>query len=141
MSVRLVLVADGARAKLLCKNGVSLEQIGDEYLSLEAKDGVDMEISKPGRCNSGSSSSHTYSPHTDLHEGVKKSFAREMAGMVNNSCVDFDGFVMIAPPAILGELRKHLSPIALDKLEHEVPKDLTKAKIADLEKYLTVPYK
>jgi protein required for attachment to host cells len=46
--------------------------------------------------------------------------------------------VLIAPPRVLGELRKHLSVKAQAKVKGEIDKDLTRHPISEIEKALAL---
>ena len=49
--------------------------------------------------------------------------------------------VLIAPPRVLGELRKQLSAKAQTKVRVEIDKDLTRHPIAEIEKALAREFK
>ena len=44
--------------------------------------------------------------------------------------------VLVAPPLVLGELRKHFEKDIADRVAAEVPKTLTNHPVADIEKIL-----
>jgi protein required for attachment to host cells len=142
MSKVWVLVADGARARFFEKNGVVFRQIGDEHVSDEVGQDVDIDIRKPGiNTRSGPDGpSHLYAPHTDWHEGIKRTFARDLAKLLNDEIRSFDECILIAPPMILGELRKHLNDVTVEKIVHEIAKDLTKSKPEEIKPLVTPPY-
>lgn len=76
---------------------------------------------------------------TDFHEQAETEFALETAEFLNERVRidDLDELVIVAPPRALGVLRKHLSREALAQLIAEIPKDLVKHPIAEIERLLT----
>ncbi|MGB0934458.1 MAG: host attachment protein [Alphaproteobacteria bacterium] len=130
-----VLVADRSRAKILEKCGTSLKPIGPPIALEDITEFPDMDAAKPGKNTKG-----VFAPHTDLEDVMKTAFLREVAKRMNDKAHDLDSLVVCAPPEALGELRKHFSKHVLDKLEHEVPKELTKSHEDDIAKYVTKPY-
>jgi protein required for attachment to host cells len=49
---------------------------------------------------------------------------------------DFKKIVLVAPPVVLGELRKDLHKEVADKVTAEVPKTLTNHTVDEMEKVL-----
>jgi protein required for attachment to host cells len=66
---------------------------------------------------------------TDSQRHAKDEFARNLAQKINAAMVagEFDRLVLIAAPATLGDLRKHLSKQSSDNIHGEISKDLTQA--------------
>ena len=148
MGKTLILIADGHRAKILEKNGLKLQQIGPDYERPDMIGKYDKGAAKPGQMCSvkGGKSitparSHVYAPHTVLGEKEQESFLRKVANELNSSSADLESLVLIAPPNALGELRKLLNSHVLAKVEHEVAKDLTKAREDEILKYVKKPYR
>jgi protein required for attachment to host cells len=75
---------------------------------------------------------------TDWHELEKEHFAREVATRVNKAAEsgEMNEIVIVAPPRVLGELRKQLSPKAQSKVRGELDKDLTRHPLPEIEKAL-----
>lgn len=149
MSGHLVLVADSTRAKILRKNGSKLEQVGKEFQRSDLIGEFDKGAAKPGKINvpGGVASArlhpagtHVYAPHTDLEEKQTENFLREVAKHLNSDFPQMESLVLIAPPQALGELRKLLDDHILAKVEHEVAKDLTKAREDEILEYVQKPY-
>ncbi len=139
MGKHLVLVADGSTARIMEKDGLKLEQIGQVY-ERGTKDNFDMGAAKPGRIKKVMSGTHSFAPHTDVHRNEKEHFVRKISNHLNNGLSDMDSLVLVAPPQTLGELRKYLSHNVLSKVAHEVAKDLTKLKAGELMPYVSKPY-
>ena len=49
---------------------------------------------------------------------------------------DFKEIVLVAPPLVLGEMRKKLHQEVADKVDGEIPKTLTNHAVVDIEKIL-----
>ena len=75
---------------------------------------------------------------TDWHELEKEHFAREIAERINKAAAsgEMKEVVIIAPPRVLGELRKELTPQAAAKVKGELDRDLTRHPLPDIEKAL-----
>ncbi len=77
---------------------------------------------------------HINTPHLDIHEDLKFRFMHTLAIQLNKAQQQraFDSLVLIAPPKLLGELKKHLDSQVLDLVIAELPKDLVRYKGHDL---------
>lgn len=140
MGKHLVLVADSANARILELDGKKLDQIGDTLLKIDLIDDFDKGSAKPGRVKNGQSSTHSYAPHSAIHQTEKDQFLKEVAKHLNNGLSNMDSLVLVAPAHALGELRKQLSKKVLSRVSHEVAKDLTKLKPQELVSYVSKPY-
>ncbi len=76
---------------------------------------------------SSGSARHMSEPHIDARDEVKIHFARMLAEQLNalQSKKSFARLVLIAPPKMLGEIKKHLSKPTLQSVIAELPKELT----------------
>ena len=127
----LVLIADGARARIL-------ENLGPGH-GLTAVDGMvfhgdhsathDLVSDREGR----SFSSHgpgrsAYEPHTDPHRGLKTKFAHQLAETLARELEhkNYDRLIIVAAPGTLGDLRTALSAQVRAKVVGEIAQDLTK---------------
>lgn len=136
-----VLVADGARARVLMTRGWEhgLEPVGHHEFVGDRRRTREIGAERPGRVfESADSSRHAYAPRVDWHEFEKERFAREMAGMLNRARVEqrFDRLVLVAPPATLGDLRRELDRATVRTVFAELPKDLTHVEVRDLPAHL-----
>ena len=68
-------------------------------------------------------------------------FAAATAAMLKERALsnDYEALVVVAPPATLGELRKHYHKEVEKRLVAEVPKDLVNVPVAEIEKILPGP--
>lgn len=74
----------------------------------------------------------------DFHQQEKDRFAAETAAMLKERALrnEFDALVVVAPPATLGELRKHYHQEVEKRLVAELPKDLVNVPVPEIEKIL-----
>jgi protein required for attachment to host cells len=75
---------------------------------------------------------------TDWHEVEKEHFAKEIAGRINKAAAsgEMKEIVIVAPPRVLGEIRKELSPKAQAAVKGEIDRDLARHTLPDIEKAL-----
>ena len=134
-----VLVGDGRRALLLYNHGdpdlLDLRVIDSRVE--ENPSAHDQGSDAPGRLASrgGPISSVEI---TDWHEVEKEHFAREMAERINKAALsgEMKEIVIVAPPKVLGEIRKDLSAAARAKVKGELDRDLTHHPLPEIEKAL-----
>ena len=133
----LVLVTDG-RKTLFFRNHGDENQID---LRTEAhderEDRADHEI-KSDAAGSSKQSGGFGRPameETDFHQQEEDRWAHAAAEAVNKRVLnnDFDNLVVLAPPKTLEEIRKKLHKEAERRLVCEIPKEMTKRPIPDIE--------
>lgn len=135
-----VLVADGEKA-LLLKN------VGDnKFPNLEVVQVMEQEnpptreqgSDSPGRYNDGPSVHRSAVEDTDWHRIGKERFAEEIAARLYQLAHGgkFDGIVLVAPPVMLGAMRKKLHKEVGDKVTAEIPKTMTNHAISEIEALL-----
>lgn len=137
-----MLVTDGRKALFLSNEGdaefpnfrLLQRREHPSFADRELKSGA------PGRAFSSHDHGSRRSSYaeTDFHEQAETEFALEIAEFLNDRVQvhELAELVMVAPPRTLGVLRKHLSPEALAQVAAEIPKDLVKHPIADIERLL-----
>jgi protein required for attachment to host cells len=93
----------------------------------------------PGRAYSGVGEIRSAVGETDWHELEKERFAASIADRINKVALSggFNQLVIVAPPKILGELRRKFTKETETKIIAEVPKDLTHHTIPEIERLLT----
>jgi protein required for attachment to host cells len=136
-----ILVADGARARILMNQGIGkgLRPAIDGELAHALPPTRELGSDKPGRSQQrGVSGRHAFQPHVDWHRFEKEKFSREMAALLDAAAERgaFDRLVLIAPPRTLGDLRSALGAKARTKVHAEIDKDLTHVAIQELPDYL-----
>ena len=135
-----ILVADGAGARIVENNGPGkgLEPALNYEFAASHAPTRDIGSDKPGR-GKGGGSHHVMDPKVNWHNFEKHLFAGAMAEVLekaDNNHV-FDALVIVAPPEIMGELRKKLNPNVKSKITAELGKDLTHLSLHDLGEHLT----
>jgi len=134
----LVLVTDG-RKTLFFRNEGDENQIDlrtenvDEREDL--KDG-EMKTDAPGAIGqSGGYSGRVAYEETDFHQLEEDRWAVAAADQVNRRALnnDFEQLVIVAPPKTLGVLRKKLHKEAERRIVCEIPKEMTRRPIPDIE--------
>jgi len=136
-----VLVADAGHARVLFQSGANnglalVEGLDIDHPMAKTADMVRDSLSRtfdsagPGR--------HAIAPRTDPHRAEKKSFAKELAHILDTGLAKkaFDRLVVIAPPQMIGDLRPHLSDAVRSRLEREVQLDLADAPILEISRRL-----
>ena len=137
----LVLVTDG-RKTLFFRNHGDENQIDlrtenfDERV--DAKD-RDLKTDAPGtNAQSAGYSGRVAYEETDFHQLEEDRWAVAAAEQVNKRVLgnDFEALAIIAPPKTLGILRKKLHKEAERRLVCEIPKEMTRRPIPDIEALL-----
>lgn len=136
-----VVVGDGSRALFLYNHGdpdlLDLRVIEARVDKNPATH--DQGTDAPGRAfASRGSGARSSVENTDWHELEKEHFAQGIAARINSAAEagEMKALVIIAPPRVLGELRKELSPKAHAMVKGEMDKDLTRHTLPDIEKAL-----
>lgn len=71
----------------------------------------------------------------DYHQQEEDRFAAETAEMLKRRAManEFESLIVVAPPKMLGELRKHYHKEVTDRLVGELAKDLTGHPVPEIE--------
>jgi len=136
-----LLVADGEKALFLRNEGDA------EYPNLEVVREVRDEnpptreqgTDRPGRYSGGSYGTHKSGfDETDWHRIEKERFAEDIAEQLYKLAHHnrFEKIILVAPPVVLGELRKALHKEVEARVVGEVAKTLTGHTIFEMEKVL-----
>ena len=134
-----VLVTDGQKALFLRNEGDC--EFPDLRLirkwETRAPSNRDLKSDAPGRVFSslGGSTRRSAYLEPDLHALAETRFIQDVADCVseqlsNEAC---GSLVIVAPPRTLGTVRKHLHPDIAEQILAEVPKDLVKHPLAQIE--------
>jgi len=135
-----VVVADGAKA-------LFLRNAGDEKfpnLQIFRKEEQDnpptreQGSDRPGRFNDGGPGHRSAVAETDWHALAEERFAADLSNILYKRAHkgDFSELVLVAAPAVLGELRKDLHKEVAARVIAEIAKDLTNHAVGDIEKLL-----
>ena len=137
-----IAVCDGARARIFTHAGpgtglVPVEEA--EHPASRARS-RDLGSDRPGRSFDfpPTGARHSMAPRADWHNFEKDKFAHEIAVILDTaaSAKRFDKLVLVAPPRVLGELRKTLGTAAHERVIGEVDKDLTNIAPNELGSHL-----
>jgi protein required for attachment to host cells len=136
-----VVVADGEKALFLTNAGTPDRPALQVFNAFEqpnpktASQGED----RPGRMSDGMGTAHRSAvQETDWHRLAKHEFSREIAAVLDRAAAAdrFEQLVVVAPPVVLGELRKRLGPKVTDRIIDQIDKDLTGHPVNEIEKLL-----
>ena len=136
-----VVVADGEKALFLENAGTPDKPALRVFNAFEqpnprtAAQGVD----RPGRLSDGKGGAHKSAvQETDWHRLAKHEFAHDIAAVLekNAQAGGFEHLIIVAPPVVLGELRKSLSKTVTDRVIADEAKDLTGHPVQGIEKML-----
>lgn len=131
------LVADGGRATFYMLEGQGRLLRVSEAMTIVSDHSPSRELSrdKPGRVHeSVGTLRHAIEPSNDPHRALKAKFALKIAGVLDEKWAhgELDQLFIIAPPVLLGDLRKSISRAVKSKVVGEAALDLTKSSEADI---------
>ncbi|MFV0359182.1 host attachment protein [Tropicimonas sp.] len=135
-----VLIADGEKA-LFLRNDLDAQN-PDLNLVIEKRQddppNREQQSDRPGRRADGGDNQRSAMEEADWHRLAKERFADELARLLYSKAHDgaFTRLVIVAPPVVLGELRRRLHKEVADKVVAEIPKTLTNVPLDRIEKSL-----
>ncbi|TIP22793.1 MAG: host attachment protein [Mesorhizobium sp.] len=135
-----IVVADGEKALFLENRGdtqypdLQVVQEMEQANPATREQGSD----RPGRYGDGPSVHRSAVEDTDWHRLGKERFADEIAERLYKLAHRgaFKEVVLIAPPQVLGDMRRKLHKEVAEKITVEIPKTLTNHTIDDIENLL-----
>lgn len=132
-----VVVADGEKALFLRNEGDAKFpnlQVFRE-MSQENPPTREQGDNRPGRLNDATSGQKSAVSETDWHRIAKERFAGEIAERLyrHAHAGRFEQIVLVAPPLVLGELRKELHEAVTSRVVGEVDKTLTGHPVHKIE--------
>lgn len=135
-----VIVGDGRKALFLRNegNGAALRLKTEQVLRNDNPPTREQGSDQPGRSFQSFGSSRSSVEQTDWHEIGEQRFARIIASALEGLARDRDiaGFVIVAPPRALADLRRALDGSVKHRLIAEIDKDLTGHPVSEIEKHL-----
>jgi protein required for attachment to host cells len=135
-----LMVADGEKALFLKNEGDTTYPNFQVVREIEQDNPPTREqgTDRPGRLSDGPSAHRSAVADTDWHKVGKVRFADQIAERLYEMAHrgDFKEIVLIAPPLVLGELRKKLHQEVSNRIVGEIPKTLTNHAVFDIEKLL-----
>jgi len=136
-----VVVADGEKALFLRNEGDEKYPHLEVFREMKEENPSTHEqgVDRPGRLSDGPSPHRSAVEETDWHRIEKERFAKEIAERLYKSAHrgDFDRLVIVAPPLVIGEMRKELHKEVEARLIGEVTKTLTNHSVDEIEKIVT----
>ena len=135
------IVGDGRKALFLRNEGTQISpRLKTEQVLLNANPPTREQGSdQPGRSFASVGARRSAMEQTDWQEIGEQRFARTIADALENLARDRDipGFVIVAPPRTLAELRRVINSSVKDRVIAEIDKDLTGHPVGDIERHLT----
>ncbi|MFN3077433.1 MAG: host attachment protein [Alphaproteobacteria bacterium] len=134
-----VVLADGARARLLVNEGPGKGLTHERDFAGDRLKTRDIGSDKPGRAfDSVGESRHAKEPPSDPHRYNETDFARYLAGHLDDARKrgQYDRLVLVAPPRALGDLRSALVAEVRDRVIAELNKDLITEPLEDIARHL-----
>lgn len=135
-----IVVADGRKAMFFRNNGEA------DYPNLEletekSQPGLkDREIKSdaPGRTTGGNAQGVNAFEEPNFQQLEEERFAGEIADLLRQKALqaEFDALIIIAPPKVLGDMRKHYHKEVESRLKAEINKDLTGHPVKKIEEIL-----
>src|SRR5262249_38057742 len=131
-------VADGRKGLLLRNDGNAanlklkvVEQLETERIPRTSELGSD----RPGRGMGSASGKRSAVEQTDWHQREEDEHARGVAAAIEKHCQagDMERLVVVAPPKTLAVLREAFGEDVRKRVIEEIPKDLTKHPISEIE--------
>jgi protein required for attachment to host cells len=133
-----LVIADGEKALFLRNDGDEKFPNLTVFREFEHENPATREqgTDRPGRLNDGGGSHRSAVQETDWHRIEKDRFAHEIADRLYKHAHkgSFSEIVLVAAPAVLGELRKEMHKEVQAKIIADVSKDLTGHPVHEIEK-------
>lgn len=142
-----VVVANGSRARVLecTAHPHVFRHVADMVHPQTRLKGVELARAgggdRAGHVEGPGHGSAAYQPRTTAREREHDRFARQVAGLLNDGVAAGDcvSIVLVASDPALGEIRSHLSTIALRRVHRTLASDFTTLRDAELGERLEWP--
>lgn len=137
-----ILIADGGRARVLAaaSAGAPLVRVPGLERQADLPAGHDIVTDRlPRTHDSVGAGRHAIEPRVDPRDQLKSSFVAAVAAMLDEKAAqgEVDRLIVVAPPKVLGQLRRDLSTRTKAIIAGEVAKDLTKVPDHEVASHLT----
>ena len=133
-----IVIADGSRAHILLNEGPDkpLSFVPGSDFRHATPPNREIYTERPGRTHESVGVSRSSVERNDAHAQQKDQFVQALIGFLKEklSAKTYDRSILVAPPEVLSDFRKHLDDALKDALYGELTKDLTKIptdKISD----------
>lgn len=136
----LILVADGEKALFLRNTGSSgtVELEVEQAKELAEAPAQNRNSDHATQVKPRSEGTRSAVQESDWHQIARERFAGDLADLLFKRAIkgDFDSLVLVAAPALLGELRPALHKEVTSRVTGELAKDLTNHPIGDIASHL-----
>jgi protein required for attachment to host cells len=136
----LVLVGDGEKALFLRNRGnpLKLDLVVERILEQDNPATREQGTDRPGRAFANGGSRRAAMEETDWHRLGEERFASDIARSLQRHCQaeDFKELVVVAPPRVLGALRRAFAREVVSRICAEVPKELTTLPVPEIQRVL-----
>jgi protein required for attachment to host cells len=136
----LVLVGDGRKALFFRNKGDALHPnlVVERVLDRENPPTDEQGTDQPGRTLGPPGPAKSAVEPTDWHHLAEERFAKDIAAALYRRAHAgrFDKLVVVAPPKVLGVLRKEMHKEVTARITAELPKELTSHPVSEIEKLL-----
>lgn len=136
----LVLIGDGAKALFLRNKGNPLNPrlVVEHILEQKNPASRDQGTDRPGRSVASVGAMQSAMEETDWHELAEERFAAEIAEVLyrHAHAKHFDKLVIVAPPKVLGRLRKSFHKEVTERIAAEIPKAMTSIPVPEIQRLL-----
>jgi len=136
----LILVGDGQKALFLRNRGNAqhVDLVVDRILEQDNPATREQGTDRPGRSVASHGVARSAMEEVDWHHLAKERFANEIAEALyrHAHANHFETLIIIAPPKILGNLRKLFHAEVIDRIAAEIPKQLTSHPVSEIEKLI-----
>ncbi|WIW89973.1 host attachment family protein [Sphingobium sp. V4] len=136
----MVLVADGRKLLFFRNKGDrAFPQLEAEEVRVQDNPPDRNQASDaPGRSFNSVGNHRSAMERVNFHDLEEQRFAAEAADLLKRRAFanDYEKLIIVAPPAALGEMRKHLHKVVQDRLVGEIAKDLTGHPVPEIEKLI-----
>jgi protein required for attachment to host cells len=136
----LVLVGDGRKALFLRNKGTPqcVSLVVEEILERDNPPTREQGTDRPGRTSASVGAARSAMQEADWHQIAEERFAGELSEALYRyvHAGRFDKLVIIAPPRVLGDLRKVFHVEVAERVVAEIPKELTSHPLAEIERLI-----
>ena len=137
----LILVGDGEKALFLRNRGHAMRPnlVVEEVLAIDNPATREQGTDRPGRAVGPGGTRRSAMEETDWHRLGEERFVADIARALRDYALAgrFEALVLIAPPRVLGVLRKALHPEVARRISLEIPKGLTSHPREDIQALLS----
>lgn len=137
----LVLVGDGQKALFLRNKGDAgrVQLVVEDIFERDNPPTREQGTDRPGRSVASVGTARSAMEEVDWHHLEKERFAEEVAAALYRYAHDnrFEELIVVAPPKVLGTLRKAFHAEVAGRIVAEIPKEMTSHPIPEIERHIT----